>query len=60
MANNQNSKLPSTKNILSKINPLEVKAMDNSPLEPAYRTGILGFLDFQMQPSYLGEEKKRY
>jgi LAGLIDADG endonuclease len=33
IANNQNSKLPSTKNILSKINPLEVKAMDNSPID---------------------------
>jgi len=33
IANNQNSKLPSTKHILSKINPLEVKAMDNSPID---------------------------
>ena len=33
IANNQNSKLPSTKNILSKINPLEVKTMDNSPID---------------------------
>jgi len=33
VANNQNSKLPNTKRILSKINPLEVKAMDNSPID---------------------------
>jgi len=33
IANNQNSKLPSTKDILSKINRLEVKAMDNSPID---------------------------
>ena len=33
MANNQNSKLPSTKFILSKINPLEFKPMDNSPID---------------------------
>jgi hypothetical protein len=33
IANNQNSILPSTKSILSKINPLKVKDMDNSPID---------------------------
>ena len=33
IANNQNSKLPSTKFILSKINILELKPMDNSPID---------------------------
>ena len=33
IANNQNSKLPSTKFILSKINPLEFQTMDNSPID---------------------------
>jgi hypothetical protein len=43
IANNQNSKLPSTKNILSKINQLEVKAMDNSPLDS--NPWLAGFSD---------------
>jgi hypothetical protein len=43
IAKNQNSKLPSTKSILSKIKPLEVKAMDNSPI--ASNPWLSGFSD---------------
>ena len=49
IANNQNSKLPSTKFILSKINLLEIKPMDNSPIDTnlgyqGFRTPMLIFL----------------
>lgn len=43
IAKNQNSKLPSTKDILSKIHPLEVKAMDNSPIDS--NPWLAGFSD---------------
>jgi len=40
---NQNSKLPSTRNILSKISPLEVKPLDESPIES--NAWLAGFTD---------------